>query len=73
LPAFGSLPSCHFAALQFSSLHLVHFGLYVLLGGWTVFPCRSAVVIDIAIERYAETVGVNVLRRSGDVEFVSFK
>jgi glycogen debranching enzyme len=30
-------------------------------------------VIDIAFERYAETVGVNVLRRSGDVEIVASK
>ena len=34
---------------------------------------RDSVVIDIAFERYAETVGVNVLRRSGDVEIISSK
>jgi glycogen debranching enzyme len=30
-------------------------------------------VIDISFERYAETVGVNVLRRSGDVEILDLK
>jgi glycogen debranching enzyme len=30
-------------------------------------------VVDIAFERYAETVGVNVLRRSSDVEILALK
>jgi hypothetical protein len=30
-------------------------------------------VIDIAFERYAETVGINVLRRSGDVEILAIE
>jgi len=30
-------------------------------------------VIDIAFERYAETVGINVLRRSGNVEILASK
>ena len=30
-------------------------------------------VIDIAFERYAETVGINVLRRSGSVEILASK
>jgi len=30
-------------------------------------------VIDIAFERYAETVGVNVLRRCGNVEILASK
>jgi glycogen debranching enzyme len=34
---------------------------------------RDSVVIDIAFERYDETVGVNVLRRSGEVEILSAK
>jgi hypothetical protein len=34
---------------------------------------RDSVVIDIAFERYAETVGVNILRRSADVEIISSK
>ncbi|WP_035347383.1 amylo-alpha-1,6-glucosidase [Edaphobacter aggregans] len=34
---------------------------------------RDSVVIDIAFERYASTVGVNVLRRSGEVDIQDFK
>jgi hypothetical protein len=30
-------------------------------------------VIDVAFERYSETVGVNVLRRCGDVEILASK
>jgi glycogen debranching enzyme len=29
--------------------------------------------VDLAFERYAETVGVDILRRSGDVEIVAFR
>lgn len=29
--------------------------------------------IDLAFERYAETVGVNILRRSGEIEIVAFR
>ena len=29
--------------------------------------------VDLAFERYTETVGVNILRRSGDVEIVALR
>jgi hypothetical protein len=51
-----------------SRLHLYHTALPEALGRVKVRNLRiRESVIDIAFERYAETVGVNVLRRSGDV------
>jgi hypothetical protein len=29
--------------------------------------------VDLAFERYAETVGVNILRRTGDIEIVAIR
>jgi len=57
-----------------SRLHLYHTALPEALSRVEVRNLRIRdSVIDIAFERYAETVGVNVLRRSGDVEILALK
>jgi glycogen debranching enzyme len=57
-----------------SRLYLYHTALPEALGRVEVRNLRIRdSVIDIAFERYAETVGVNVLRRSGDVEILASK
>jgi glycogen debranching enzyme len=57
-----------------SRLHLYHMALPQALERVEVRNLRIRdAVIDIAFERYAETVGVNVLRRSGDVEILASK
>jgi glycogen debranching enzyme len=57
-----------------SRLRLYHTALPEALGRVEVRNLRIRdSVIDIAFERYAETVGVNVLRRSGDVEILASK
>jgi glycogen debranching enzyme len=57
-----------------SRLHLYHTALPQALERVEVRNLRIRdSLIDIAFERYAETVGVNVLRRSGDVEILASK
>jgi glycogen debranching enzyme len=57
-----------------SRLHLYHTALPEALERVEVRNLRIRdAVIDIAFERYAETVGINVLRRSGDVEILASK
>jgi glycogen debranching enzyme len=57
-----------------SRLHLYHTALPQALERVEVRNLRIRdSVIDIAFERYAETVGINVLRRSGDVEILASK
>jgi glycosyltransferase involved in cell wall biosynthesis len=40
---------------------------------WVQSRRSSTMELHIAFERYAETVGINVLRRSGDVEILASK
>jgi hypothetical protein len=57
-----------------SRLHLYHTALPEALERVEIRNLRIRdSVIDIAFERYAETVGVNVLRRSGEVEILASK
>jgi hypothetical protein len=57
-----------------SHLHLYHIALPEALERAELRNLRIRdSVIDIAFERYAETVGINVLRRSGDVEILAFQ
>jgi glycogen debranching enzyme len=58
-----------------SRLHLHHASLPEALQRVEIrnLRIRDSVIIDIAFERYAETVGVNVLRRTGEVEIISSK
>jgi glycogen debranching enzyme len=55
-----------------SRLHLYHIALPEALERVEVRNLRIRdSVIDIAFERFAETVGINVLRRTGDVEILA--
>jgi len=57
-----------------SRLYLYHTALPEALSRVEVRNLRIRdAVIDIAFERYAETVGINVLRRTGNVEILASK
>ena len=57
-----------------SQLRLYHTALPPALGRVEIRNLHIGdAIIDIAFERYAETVGVNVLRRSGDVGILALK
>jgi hypothetical protein len=57
-----------------SRLNLYHTALPEALGRVEIPNLRIRdSVIDIACDRYAETAGVNILRRSGNVEILASK